>query len=215
MPFALVYRGFQNTASPDRIPHVIPETTAAPILFKTAPPALRRLVRETALRVLYALDAGKRAGEQTDVLTESAEAAQLDETGSDYVSRLVAAVQTNLAAIDAALDKHATDFPTHRQAVVDRNILRLATAEIAFGASDAPAGAVVNEAVELAKKYSTRDSGRFVNGVLGALVRAQGMAFETETETETDDLPPLPTKYWGDAPTTPEATDDIKDETHA
>ncbi len=204
---------------------MILETTAAPILFKTAPPALRRLVRETALRVLYALDAGKRAGEQTDVLTESSEAAQLDTAGSDYVSRLVASVQTNRAAIDAMLDQHATDFPTHRQAVVDRNILRLATAELAFGASDAPAGAVVNEAVELAKKYSTRDSGRFVNGVLGALVRARGVVFEPETESptepesakqvspeETDDLPPLPIKYWGDAPTTPEAKNDTEDD---
>jgi N utilization substance protein B len=54
---------------------------------------------------------------------------------------------------------------------VDRNILRLAAAEILFAASDAPPGAVVNEAVELAKKYSTGESGRFVNGVLGSLVR--------------------------------------------
>ena len=60
---------------------------------------------------------------------------------------------------------------TVRQTAVDRNILRLAAAEILFGVSDAPPGAVVNEAVELAKKYSTADSGRFVNGVLGTLVR--------------------------------------------
>ncbi|MBC8140497.1 MAG: transcription antitermination factor NusB [Armatimonadetes bacterium] len=192
---------------------MIPETIALPVPFNSTPPALRRVVRETSLRVLYALDAGKRGQEQTDVLTESAEAAQLTETGSDYVSRLVASVQDNRAAIDAALDKHATDFPTHRQAVVDRNILRLAAAEIAFGASDAPAGAVVNEAVELAKKYSTKDSGRFVNGVLGAFVRSQDETFEPQTEPEMDEiLPPLPQKYWGDAPIT---TDETTEESHA
>jgi hypothetical protein len=59
--------------------------------------------------------------------------------------------------------------------------LRLAAAEILFRVSDAPPGAVVNEAVELAKKYSTAESGRFVNGVLGTLVRE----VEAESGTET------------------------------
>ena len=183
--------------------------------FINAPPALRRVVRETALRVLYALDAGKRTPEVADVLADNADAAELSETGRDLLTRLVAGVSDNRAAIDAEIDRFATEFPTHRQAVVDRNILRLAVAEIVFAISDAPAGAVVNEAVELAKKYSTKDSGRFVNGVLGALVRAHDASFvpEPETEPEMDEImPPLPERFWGDAPLTP---GDTKDEPHA
>lgn len=83
----------------------------------------------------------------------------------------MAATLRNQKEIDATLDRLATGFPIERQTVVDRNILRMAAAEILYRASDAPPGVVVNEAVELAKKFSTGESGRFVNGVLGTLVR--------------------------------------------
>ena len=137
-----------------------------------AAPNVRRAVRETALRVLYAMDAGKRPVEE--VLEDAAAASpDLDERGRAFLRHLVGGTLEHRDAIDAQLSRLATDFPTKRQAVVDRNILRLAAGEIAFHLSDAPPGAVVNEAVELAKKYSTKDSGRFVNGVLGALVREQ------------------------------------------
>jgi N utilization substance protein B len=59
----------------------------------------------------------------------------------------------------------------------------MAAAEILFEASDAPPGAVVNEAVELAKKFSTSESGRFVNGVLGALVRDLPSAGDASPES--------------------------------
>ena len=173
--------------------------TTLPIRFKDTPSGTRRIVRETALRVLYALDAGKRGDETDAVLADNADAAELSGAARLQMTALVAGVSDNRRAIDAELDTFATDFPTHRQAVVDRNILRLAVAEIVFAVSDAPAGAVVNEAVELAKKYSTKDSGRFVNGVLGALVRARDASFMPEPEPDRDEvLPALPTRYWGD-----------------
>ena len=185
------------------------ETITSPIRFKDTPSGTRRVVRETALRVLYALDAGKREGETDAVLADNADAAELSSAARAQMTALVAGVTSNRRPIDAELDKYATDFPTHRQAVVDRNILRLAVAEIAFGVTDAPAGAVVNEAVELAKKYSTKDSGRFVNGVLGALVRARDTSFVPEPESDSDEiLPPLPQRFWGDAPLTDEAKDE-------
>ena len=172
---------------------------AGQIQFANTPPALRRGVRETALRVLYAMDAGKRPLDE--VLDDSISASELDDRGRGYLRQLVRGTIDNRNAIDAALDRFATDFPTHRQAVVDRNILRLAAAEILFAVSDAPPGAVVNEAVELAKKYSTKDSGRFVNGVLGALVRdhtgveVPAPATDDDEEPETDTTP---TRYWGE-----------------
>ena len=129
----------------------------------------RRVARETALRVLYTIDVGKQPVEE--VLSETLEANDLDEKGIEFTRSLVTGTLRSQKEIDGQLDRIAVGFPTIRQTAVDRNILRLAAAEILFHVSDAPPGAVVNEAVELAKKYSTAESGRFVNGVLGTLVR--------------------------------------------
>ena len=151
----------------------------------------RRAARESALRVLYTVDVGKNPVEE--VLTETLEAHGLDEKTAEFTRILVAGTLRNQGEIDSELDRIATGFPTERQTAVDRNILRLAAAEILFSVSDAPPGAVVNEAVELAKKYSTAESGRFVNGVLGTLVReaeARGIpmvAEETATDEEMDE----------------------------
>jgi N utilization substance protein B len=71
-------------------------------------------------------------------------------------------------AIDARLAALSAGWRLERQAAVDRNIMRIAAYEILY-LPDIPTGATINEAVELAKKYSTAESGRFVNGVLGAL----------------------------------------------
>ncbi len=129
----------------------------------------RRLARETALRALYTVDIGKQSA--TEVVEESVTASEMDEKSAEFMRTLVSGTLGSLKKIDAEIDKFAVGFPVARQTAVDRNILRLAAAEILFHASDAPMGAVVNEAVELAKKYSTNESGKFVNGVLGALVR--------------------------------------------
>lgn len=149
-----------NTA--DALPNNEPKVIATT-------PSTRRAIRETALRVLYAIDAGKRT--MDEVIDEAADAAEIDERGRVFLQTLVAGTLKNREEIDLLLDRLATGFPTDRQAVVDRNILRLAAAELMYHISDAPHGAIVNEAVELAKKYSTKESGRFVNGVLGGLVR--------------------------------------------
>lgn len=141
----------------------------------------RRAARETALRVLYSIDVGHQAVDE--VLSETLEANALDETAEAFCRLLVMGTIKSKSEIDAALDRIAVGFPIERQTVVDRNILRLAAAEILFHVSDAPPGAVVNEAVELAKKYSTGESGKFVNGVLGTLVREVGEATAAEHGT--------------------------------
>jgi len=152
----------------------------------------RRIAREMALRVLYTVDVGKQPVDE--VVSETLEANDLDERAAAFTRTLVAGTLRSRKEIDVELDRLAVGFPTVRQTAVDRNILRLAAAEILFGVSDAPPGAVVNEAVELAKKYSTADSGRFVNGVLGTLVReveaqrgAAGAPIEAESEEADED----------------------------
>ena len=144
----------------------------------------RRAARETALRVLYSVDVGHQP--VSDALEETLAASGMDETAQAFCRVLVAGTMKSKSEIDTVLDRLAVGFPTLRQTAVDRNILRLAAGEILFHVSDAPPGAVVNEAVELAKKYSTSESGKFVNGVLGTLVREAGEAGKTG-ETGGDD----------------------------
>lgn len=136
---------------------------------KNSAAAQRRAARERALQTLYTVEVGKQSVDE--VLAESQEATPLDDTVMEFARRLIEVTRRSQREIDPVLDKLATGFPIARQTAVDRNILRMAAAEILFQASDAPPGAVVNEAVELAKKFSTGESGRFVNGVLGTLVR--------------------------------------------
>lgn len=113
----------------------------------TKPTTGRRAAREIALRTLYTVDVGHQPVD--DVLEETLAANALDEKATEFCKSLVAGTVKSKIEIDATLDRLATGFPTVRQTAVDRNILRLAAAEILFRVSDAPPGAVVNEAVEL------------------------------------------------------------------
>jgi N utilization substance protein B len=93
---------------------------------------------------------------------------------ADFLILLVHGVQQARQEIDMRLAALSTGWGLERQAAVDRNIMRLAAYEILY-LPDIPTGASINEAVELAKKFSTAESGRFVNGVLGTLAaRARG-----------------------------------------
>ena len=80
-----------------------------------------------------------------------------------------------LPALDAQIGEVAKDWKVHRLGAVDRNILRLAIYEIVFR-DDVPVPVSVNEAVELAKQFGDDDSPRFINGVLGTVVRDGGFA---------------------------------------
>ncbi|MBV9850929.1 MAG: transcription antitermination factor NusB [Armatimonadetes bacterium] len=128
----------------------------------------RREARELALRMLFQLDVGKQP---LDEVIEAALAqSHLEGRNRAFAEDTVRGAWARREDIDARLTALATDWAPDRQAAVDRNILRLGAYELLF-LPDSPVAAVVNEAVELAKKYSTAESGRFVNGVLGALAR--------------------------------------------
>jgi N utilization substance protein B len=92
---------------------------------------------------------------------------------SSFAVLLIQGVIDHQKEIDMRLSALATGWALERQAAVDRNIMRLAAYEILF-MPDIPTGVSLNEAVELAQKYSTAESGRFVNGVLGALAAKAG-----------------------------------------
>ena len=123
-------------------------------------PAPRHQARERVVTLLY--EAELKGRRPTEVLDELAVAPD------PYTVDLVRAVETRRADIDARIGGAAIGWELDRMAVVDRNVLRLAVAEL-LGCPDVPTAVILNEAVELASAYSTDDSGRFVNGVLATL----------------------------------------------
>jgi N utilization substance protein B len=117
--------------------------------------------RERALILLYEAESkGITAGE---VL-----AAQIS-PADELTTLIVEGVAANQAALDEAIGAHAKGWTLQRMPSIDRNVLRIASFEL-LGRADVPIAVVLDEAVELAKRFSTDDSGRFVNGVLSALV---------------------------------------------
>lgn len=90
----------------------------------------------------------------------------------DFSIQLVEGAIKNREAIDNLISKYTTNWQINRMAVVDRNILRLATYELLF-TEDIPPKVAINEAVDLAKKFGDVDSGKFVNGVLDKILKEE------------------------------------------
>jgi len=117
--------------------------------------------RERALILLYEAEAKGIA--PVDVL--SAQISPADE----MTTLIVTGVQTNKEQLDAAIAAHSKGWTLQRMPTIDRNVLRIAAFEL-LARPDVPVAVVLDEAIELVKRLSTDDSGRFVNGVLSALV---------------------------------------------
>jgi len=123
-------------------------------------PAPRHQSRERALTLLYEADL---KGESPSTVL-----AALPVAPDPYVTTLLTAVADRRDRIDTLVGEAAIGWDLGRMAVVDRNVLRLATAEL-LACDDVPTAVILNEAVELASAFSTDDSGRFVNGVLATI----------------------------------------------
>jgi len=120
----------------------------------------RRESRERALSLCYELDV--RGLPLNDLL------ADLPADPDPYALELARGVEEHRDEIDALIRKFADRWSLERMPVIDRNLLRIAAFELAHR-PDIPVGVAISEAVELAKRYSTDDSGRFVNGMLGRI----------------------------------------------
>ncbi|HET7266426.1 MAG TPA: transcription antitermination factor NusB [bacterium] len=126
----------------------------------------RRQAREAALGVLFELDLGKgRIEEALGPLR--AQGWSRDDWA--LIDELVHGTRRHADEIDALIRDVAEHWTLERMATVDRNVLRMAIFELQH--TETPIGVIINEAVELAKQYSTEESGRFVNGMLGRIVR--------------------------------------------
>jgi len=121
----------------------------------------RHRAREHVLKALYALELGEQSREE--ISSTLIENGGVDETALDFARELFGNVARNMPKIDVYISRLATNWDLERLAVVDKNILRMAICEIE-NMPDIPIKVAINEAIELAKKYSTLESASFVNG---------------------------------------------------
>jgi N utilization substance protein B len=124
----------------------------------------RSLARELVLKALYAVECGE-ASPDNDLFDIGSEEAPPSPRATNYARKLFELVQLNIEQADQKISRLATNWNIDRMAILDRNILRLAIVELDHMV-DVPVKVVLNEAIELAKKYSTVESSRFVNGIL-------------------------------------------------
>ncbi|MBI2901380.1 MAG: transcription antitermination factor NusB [Planctomycetes bacterium] len=119
--------------------------------------------RELALQILYQVDV--RGPEVLDEIDDLLREQTQDAEVIQFARGIVVGTWEHRAQIDESIAAVATNWDLPRMAVVDRNILRLATYELCF-CDDIPPLVSINEAIEMAKKFSTKNSGPFVNGIL-------------------------------------------------
>lgn len=129
---------------------------------------LRRKARETALQALYKLDISAGGTGEEDLELEELAPGTAERR---YCETLVQGVRTHLADLDPEIEKYSENWTIKRMSVVDRNILRIAVYELHYG-SDVPYKVVIDEAVELAKKFGTDESGPFINGIIDRIRKA-------------------------------------------
>lgn len=125
-----------------------------------APVGRRREARERAIGLLYEIEA--KGSDAETVLGE------LPVPPDPYVTDVVGGIGRRGGEVDGLISRFAIDWNLPRMPAIDRAVLRLATYEL-IARPDVPTSVVISEAVELAKQYSTDESGRFVNGVLASI----------------------------------------------
>jgi N utilization substance protein B len=132
----------------------------------------RHLARALAMQSLYEWDFHGGQKDGADIITRNLDefAPELDE--KEFASKIVTDVLSHKDEIDATITKFAPDWPLEKITTVDRNILRIGTYELMYN-EDIPSKVAINEAIELAKTFGGESSGKFVNGVLGAVYRNQ------------------------------------------
>ena len=126
----------------------------------------RSSAREYALMVVYSNDVNT---ESSEIIPDTEES--LSEKDRLFANLLVSSVSENLATIDKNIAKYLKNWSINQLNIVDKSILRLAIAEFTYSKDSSGKKIIINEAVELAKKYGGENSYRFINGILNAALR--------------------------------------------
>jgi transcription antitermination protein NusB len=130
----------------------------------------RRKARECALQMLFAADVAEMPADEV-VRSYWAELGEsdLDDTAREFATRLASRTLSNLELLDERIRSRAEHWRISRMAVVDRNILRLAVYEFLY--EPTPRTVAINEALEIARRFSTYEATQFINGILDAIKR--------------------------------------------
>jgi N utilization substance protein B len=126
----------------------------------------RRAARECALQMMYELDVGKHS--KDEIVCTYWQMNEHPQTVREFADLLFEGTVQRMKEIDKVIQLHTKNWRLGRMAAVDRNVLRLAVFEFLSG-SKTPDTVVINEALEIAKKFSTQESAQFVNGILDSI----------------------------------------------
>lgn len=130
----------------------------------------RRRAREVALQTLFSLDFNQCEAEAA-LDTVFNERTEISDKAKAYTRLLVIGVKENLAQIDELINHVSIHWKIERMGSIDRNITRLAIYEMKYGAEKIDYNVIINEAIEVAKSFGGDDSSKFINGILGNLVK--------------------------------------------
>ncbi|MHC1721135.1 MAG: transcription antitermination factor NusB [Clostridiaceae bacterium] len=138
----------------------------------------RRKSRELAMKLLYQMSINKEHYKDVMLsLEESIEKEAADDEGIDlkdidmgYINRILQGVDENIDIIDREIEKHLLNWKITRLSKIDLTIMRISAYEVLFEV-DIPNSVSINEAIELAKKYSDEKSASFINGVIDKIIR--------------------------------------------
>lgn len=133
---------------------------------------IRRTARELVVQSLFQIDFSGCSAEEALNASVEEQNSKNAVKAQHYALISLNGILNSLADIDTKISEYSIDWEVGRMPAVDRNILRLAVYEIYFAEEKIPAGIAINEAVEIAKVYGSEESPRFINGLLGKMVRS-------------------------------------------
>jgi len=138
----------------------------------------RRSARDTAFRLFYEYSINGAFNPATmDVMRDCFDKG-MNDSAWEYVRRTIAIFEEHAAEIDGLIQEHSNKWNIGHMAKVELSILRLGVCELSFLVEEIPPNITINECVELAKRYSSEKSAKFVNGVLGAVLSAKDAALK-------------------------------------
>ena len=146
--------------------------------------ANRHLARSTVLQTLYEWDFSGQKISPNEVLERDASEFAAGNQSEGFMKNLLNGVISKHKDLDNVITKAAPEWPIEKISVMDRNILRLGLYELLFADREqVPPKVAINEAIELAKKFGGETSGKFINGVLGAVYKEMGEPGKNDTST--------------------------------
>ncbi len=154
----------------------------------------RHLARGLTLQILFELDANNNLSlgrEDLEKIIKRQTQEFAGENDDGFIFNLLNIIQERVSVIDDIISRAAPEWPLDKINVMDKNILRLGLAELLFNSENIPPKVAIDEAIELAKNYSSETSHKFINGVLGTVYKEMGEPRKEETSQKKTDLETL------------------------